>query len=63
MWSRLAANAPAALLVGVSALLLSAVAWGDALRFYPRLMAERATVLSATIAGTSAVVMPTGSVT
>lgn len=60
MWSRLAANAPAALLVGVSALLLSAVAWGDALRFYPRLMAERATVLSATIADPLASYAETG---
>ncbi len=60
MWSRLAANAPAALLVGVSALLLSAVAWGDALRFYPRLMAERAIVLSATIADPLASYAETG---
>lgn len=60
MWSRLAASAPAALLVGVSALLLSAVAWGDALRFYPRLMAERATVLSATIADPLASYAETG---
>lgn len=50
MRDRIFSGAPAALLVCVSTLLLAAVGWGDASRFYPRLMVERVAVVASTIA-------------